>query len=144
EVMRPASSNFGIIPVEEENFHLEVVRTAEQLYYRTLAATLVHVSVYFAKSRGIRRSKQGMARALAEYVRANVGRAKPLASSVGIETPEGFNTITIYAEPDPKPWWSGESGSYSVSDIRGQLVARVNAKNKLVPTYRANLGNGAA
>jgi len=48
EVLRPASSNWGILPVQEESFHQEVLETAQRQYYAVLNARPVHVSVYSA------------------------------------------------------------------------------------------------
>src|SRR5271163_4292162 len=55
EVLRPASSNHGILPVEQESFHKEIIRTAQQDYYDASDAKPVHVSVYFTNTRGGKR-----------------------------------------------------------------------------------------
>jgi hypothetical protein len=59
------------------------------------------------------------------------------------DAPDGFDTITIIAESDRGDWWSGEGGGIHLSEIRPQVEARIRAKNKLVPSYRSNLPDGA-
>jgi hypothetical protein len=141
EVSRPASSKSGILPVEEESFHKEILTKAQHDYYNTQDAAPVHVSVYFANARGAKRSKREMAGALSGFVKANVHRANNFVSFGSRETPQGFDSITISNES--RDWWSGEAGSYTFDDIRPQLAARISGKDKKVPTYRANLPAGA-
>jgi hypothetical protein len=141
EVLRPASSNHGILPVEQESFHREIITKAQQNYYDTPDAKPVHVSVYFTNTRGEKRNKGELALALTEFVKANVDRTNPFVSFYRPETPDGFDSIFIRAES--RDWWCGEGGGYSLDDIRPQLAARISSKDKLVPTYRANLPAGA-
>ncbi len=141
EVLRPASSNHGILPVEQESFHKEIITKAQQDYYDAPDAKPVHVSVYFTNTKGERRNKGELAVALAEFVRANVHRANPFVSLYRPETPDGFDSIVI--SPESRDWWCGEGGGYSLNDIRPQLAARISSKGKLVPTYRTNLPAGA-
>jgi hypothetical protein len=140
EVLRPASSNYGIVPVEEESFHKEIVKAAQRSYYDAPDAQPAHANVYFTKSWGEKHNKKELARALTESVRANLHRANPFVSLYRPETPDGFDSIVISTES--RDWWCGEGGSYSLDDIRPQLAARVRDKDKLVPTYRANLPVG--
>ncbi len=56
ELLRPASSNDGIVPVEEESFHQQIVRTAQKEYYRAMDAKPARVVVYFANARGKKRT----------------------------------------------------------------------------------------
>ena len=63
EVLRPASSNHGIRPVEEDSFHQEIMEMAQKQYYTDANATPVHVSVYFTNARGNKSSKFDLARA---------------------------------------------------------------------------------
>jgi len=141
ELIRPASSNHGILPVAEETFHNEVVRMAEEAYYQTADAKPVNVNVFFASARGERRDKRQMANTLTEFVKSKTDQAKPFVSFYQFEAPEGFNVITITSEPGS--WSSGESGGISFSEIQPQVADRIRAKNKLVRTYRANLPEGA-
>jgi hypothetical protein len=141
ELLRPASSNGGIKPVEEEAFHREVIALAEKEYYKVRGSRTVRARVYFANSRAKRKSKRELARALAEFVRANAHRANPTANLSGLRLPEGFGSMSIAAEPGD--WWCGECGGATLSDIRSALAARISAKNKALPRYQANLPNGS-
>src|ERR1700736_1559200 len=60
EVLRPASSNHGIVPVEQESFHREIITKAQCAYYDSSDAKPAHVSVYFANTRGEKRDKREM------------------------------------------------------------------------------------
>jgi hypothetical protein len=141
EVLRPASSNHGILPVEQETFHREIITKAQQNYYDAPDAKRVHVSVYLTNTRGEKRNKGELAVALTEFVRANVHRANPFVSLYRPETPDGFDSVVI--SPESRDWWCGEGGGYSLDDIRPQLAARISSKDKLVGTYRVNLPAGA-
>ncbi len=141
EVLRPACSNHGILPVEQESFHKEIIRKAQKDYYDSPDAKPAHVNVYFTNTRGVRRDKGDLARALTDFVKANVHRANPFISLYRPETPNGFDSVVI--SPESRDWWCGEGGSYSLEDIRPQLAARISEKDKLVPTYRAHLPEGA-
>ena len=141
EVLRPASSNHGILPVEQESFHQAVMAKAQEDYYASSGAKPVHVNVYFTNTRGGKRDRKELAHALTEFVKAKVERASPFVSLYRPETPDGFDSIVISV--GSRDWWCGESGGYTLSDIRPALAARISSKNKLVPTYRANLPAGA-
>lgn len=143
EMLRPASSNHGIIPVEEESFHRAIIETAQKDYYTVPNANPIHVSAYFTNAKGKRRSKHELARALSKFILANVHRANPVASFKHNETPDGFDSVVIVAEPSPGDWWSGEVGGVTLADIRTQVEARIAAKDSLVDTYRSNLPDGA-
>ncbi len=138
EVLRPASSNNGILPVAEESFHREIIETARRDYYGEPDANPVHVSVYFTKTRGMKRSKHEMARTLSEFVHANAPRANPTSIFRYGEAPEGFDSVLIEVDHSGD-WWSGESGGVTLAEIRPQVEARIAAKDKLVETYRSNL-----
>jgi hypothetical protein len=141
ELLRPASSNGGIVPAEEESFHNEIVQIAQQQYYATVGVSPARVVTYFANTRGQRQSKREMARRLVEFVKANLHRANPVVSFDGLAVPEGFGAMSITSESGD--WWGGECGGVTVSDIQEQLASRISSKNALLPTYRANLPNGA-
>jgi hypothetical protein len=137
EVLRPASSNHGILPVEQESFHKAII-TKAQHDYEAYGAKPVHVSVYFTNTRGEKRDKKGLAVALAEFVKANVEEASPFVSLYRPKTPDGFDSVVISADSS-RDWWCGEGGGYSLDDTRPQLAARIINKDRLIPTYRANL-----
>jgi hypothetical protein len=143
EVLRPASSNHGISPVEEESFHREIIKTAQKHYCAVPNATPVHVSTYFTNARGNRRSKHELARALSEFVQRNVDRANPIASFAYRDAPHGFDSVVIAAESAPGDWWSGEVGGITLGEVRAQVEMRIAAKDSLVGTYRSNLPRDA-
>jgi len=143
EVLRPASSNYGILPLEEESFHREIIETAQTNYYAVPNAIPVHVSAYFTNTRGKKRSKHEMSRALTEFARANLNRANPAVTFMHEGAPDGFDSVVIAAGPSPADWWSGEGGGVTLADIRPQVETRILAKDKLIQTYRSNLPDGA-
>lgn len=141
ELLRPASSNFGIVPATEECYHQEIIRMAQQQYYSAVGAKPAEVVLYFANARGEKRNKREMAQALAEFVKANMPRDNSIANFGPLRMPEGFSSISIAAKSGD--WWTGEGGGVTLSDIREALACRISAKNELVPTYRMNLAPGA-
>jgi hypothetical protein len=143
EVLRPASSNHGIRPVEEESFHQEIMEMAQKQYYTDANATPVHVSVYFTNARGNKSSKFDLARALSEFVRSSVDRANPFVSFTYRDTPDGFDSVVITAGSAPGGWWNGEVGGVTVGDIHPQVEIQIAAKDKRVDRYRSNLPRDA-
>jgi hypothetical protein len=143
EVLRPASTNHGILPIEEESFHRDIIEAAQKSYYAVPRANPVHVSVYFTNTRGKRGRKDEIAHALSEFVQANVHRANPIATLMHKNAPDGFDSVVIVAESSPAAWWSGEVGGCTLADIRPQVEARILDKDKLIQTYRSNLPDGA-
>jgi len=142
ELLKPASSNFGIVHVEAETYHKEIVQLAQQQYYAAVDATPVKIILYFANARGKKRDMREMARALAEFVKANIPKPNEVSNFDGLELPEGFGSMSIVAE-QPGDWWCGEGGSFSVSNIHEALSSSIGSKNKLLPMYRKNLAPGA-
>ncbi|MBZ5662949.1 MAG: hypothetical protein LAO08_21320, partial [Acidobacteriia bacterium] len=141
ELLRTARSNDRIVPAAEANYHKEVVQIAQERYYGAADAEPAKVVLYFANARGKKRDKREMARALAEFVKANVHRANPVVNFAGLDVPQGFGSMSIAA--DSGDWWCGECGGVTVSDIREALASSISAKNKRLPTYRINLASGA-
>lgn len=141
ELLRPASSNFGIVPAAETTFHTQVVQMAQEQYHRVTDAKPVRVVLYFTNARGQKRDKQDLARTLAEFVRTNAQRARPYAGFERSEVPDSFGHIGIAAESGD--WICSEGGSFTVSDIHRALASSIAAKNKLLPAYRKNLASGA-
>ncbi len=109
EVLRPATSNHGILPVEQESFHKDIITKAQHAYYDALDVRTAHVSVFFTDTKGVRRDKSAMANALAEFVRTNVRLANPFVSLYRPETPDGFDSVVISGES--RDWWCGEGGT---------------------------------
>jgi len=143
EVLRPASSNHGISPVEQESFHREIVKSAQARYYDAPNATPVRVGTYFTNTRGAKQDRHELARALSDFVRVSAARADPIASFAHKDAPQGFDSVVIVAESSPGDWWSGEVGGVTLPDIRSQVEMRIAEKNSLVNTYRSNLSEGA-
>ena len=141
ELVRPASSNGGISPLAEEAIHQRIIRQAQKDYFNDRDAKPAKVVTYFADAQGRRLNVYGMAEALADFVRANIHRANPVIGFSQWDVPEGFGSMSITSEFGD--WWGGESGGYTVSEIREQLAVRIKAKNQLIPAYRAKLGNDA-
>src|SRR5579859_2041030 len=141
ELLKPASSNFGIVPAEAETYHQQIVRKAQEQYDAAADAIPVTINLYFANARGKRRDKWEMARTLAEFIKANLPGPNETLNFNALELPEGFGAMSIWRQF--RDWWCGEGGSYSVSDIQQALTSSIAAKNKLVRTYRKNLAPGA-
>jgi hypothetical protein len=141
EVLRPATSNDGILPAEAEAFHESIMIAAQEAFHKTNPAP-TRVIVYFSRARGKKQDKRQLIKALAECVAANRHRADPAVVLEGSELPEGFDHILI-TDDEPGEWWCGECGGITLSEIPLELSAKIAAKNKLLPAYRANLPTGA-
>jgi hypothetical protein len=116
------------------------MRKAEELFRKTSNLS-THVNVYFSNPRGQRQNKQQLVNELLEAVRQNRHRANPAVVLKGDELPEGFDHILITDEP--RKWWCGEAGGIHLAEINPEIVAKIAAKNPLVPRYRVNLPSGA-
>jgi hypothetical protein len=112
EVLRPASSNDGILPAEAEAFHQSIMFAAQETYQKTDAAP-AQVSVYFSRARGKKQDKRQLIKSLVECVAANRDRANPAVVLEGNELPEGFDHILITAD-EPGEWSCGECGGAGV------------------------------
>jgi hypothetical protein len=139
EVLRPASTNEGILPAEAETFHQSILLKAQEEYQETSGPT--RVSVYFSRARGKKQDKRHLIESLVDCVARNRHRAAPTIALKGKELPGGFDHILITAESGK--WWCGECGGITLSEIRTEVAAKIAAKNKLAPRYRANLPRGA-
>lgn len=145
EVLRPASTNYGIVPVEEESHHRRIIELAQRAYYNAPNTRPVHVNVYFTASRGKRSNQHEVdeiARALSEFVQENIHRANPTVILTFNDAPEGFDSVLIAADRSAD-WWNGECGGISMSEIRSQVETRIAEKDKRVDIYRSNLPAGA-
>jgi hypothetical protein len=146
EILRPASSGKGIVPLEQEAFHKEIMEAAQLAYYENSQARPVKVQVYFTDARGAKQDKHAMAQGLADLAVRNAHRANPFVSlkrewdelkPKWDELPDGFSSVTINSLL-AEDWWSGEVGGYDVL-----IDTRSRSKERLVSTYRANLGENA-
>lgn len=141
ELLRPASSNHGIMPVAEESYHQDILQMAQAEYYADPNAKPAKIILYFANARGKKREKREMSRRLVEFVKANVHQAKPIANFGELQLPEGFSSMSIAAKSGG--WWTGEGGNVTLDDVREALDSAISSKNKLVSAYRKNLAEGA-
>lgn len=140
EVLRPASSNHGILPAEEEAFHQSIISKAEQTFKQG-SALPTRVSVYFSRTRGVRQNKRDLIQSLVNCVAYHRSTANHVVVVKGDDLPEGYDHILITAESGE--WWSGEGGGITLSEIPTELATKIDAKNKLVLRYRENLVKGA-
>jgi hypothetical protein len=141
ELLRPASSNHGILPAEAEAFHQGIMLAAQKTFQKTNTAP-TRVNVYFSNPRGKKQDKGQLTKSLVECVAANRDRANPAVVLKGSELPEGFDHILI-TDDEPGEWWCGEGGGITLSEIPIEISAKIAAKNKLLPAYRANLSTAA-
>jgi hypothetical protein len=115
EFLCPGDNGNAMLPVEEEKFHRQIIRIAQQQYYAAVGAFPARAHVIFANSRGVHENKQHMARTLCEYVRANLHRAKPAVAADRPKMPPGFASISITSESDD--WWSDECVGTTVPEV---------------------------
>jgi hypothetical protein len=141
ELLKPASSNFGIVPAEAESYHNEIVQLAQQQYYARPDRIPVTINLYFANTRGKKRDKREMASRLAEFIKANLPGPGETLNFGNLRLPEGFGSMSIWRES--RDWWCGEGGGYTVLNIQEALTSRISEKNSLLPVYRKNLAPGA-
>jgi hypothetical protein len=158
ELVRPSGKN-PFPPVEVENFHYEVVRLAEEKYYRASDAEPVCVHARFLDDERCRHEnpegwrrladrktaskRDKMVKSLVNFVRCH---AVPGTGSATFKTrempgqmhgdtlPTGFEVIGISSPRGP--WLSGESATLAPLDPE-QLCATIRSKNQLLPKYRA-------
>jgi hypothetical protein len=140
ELTRPADDEGGFVPTAEEAFHRELVKAAQEQHYSAPDTKPCRLVVYFPIGSGKKRDKRKMARALSDFVKANVHRANPVAGFSTLETPDGIGAMSITSEGGD--WWSGECGRTTLSQIRAQLAYRIGDKNKRVEQYRKGLPEG--
>jgi len=141
ELLRTPRSNAGIAPAEEASYRQEVTRIAQERYYGLSSAKPANVYLFFANARGKKRDKYELARTLAEFVKANVPKVGSIASFTALMLPQGFGSMSIAAEAGD--WICGQGANVTLSDIPEALTARIEDKNKRLPTYRRNLAPGA-
>ena len=124
----------------EASLQEDSVRLAEQTYYAAEDAIPVQVTVYPWNVERKRNQKRKMADALASFVKAHCHEATPVKLFERIDgIPEGFGVVNICSTPGP--WHSGKSTVVTFDGIYRQLGDSIEAKNELLPQYRANLPN---
>src|SRR5260370_16741073 len=130
ELLKPASSNFGIMPAEAESYHQEIVQFAQH-HYAAADAIPVTINLYFASARGKRCDKREMARTLAEFIKANLPGPTETVNFSDLELPEGLGSMSIWREP--REWWCGEGGGYTVSNIQETLTSTILPQTNPLP-----------
>lgn len=141
EVLPPPRNDSFSSPVAEEDLHQSVIEIAEKNYC-IAGGQPVKVSAFFWEVERARNKKHDMADGLVEFVRSNCARANPVfMTDRRDKLPHGFSAVSI--DSHPGPWWSGECVGNTLEGIYRQLATRIAAKNKLLPTYRANLPNSS-
>src|SRR5438309_7612381 len=101
EVLRPASTNEGILPAEAEAFHQSILMKAQETYQETNGPT--RLSVYFSRARGKKQDRHHLIRSLVDCVARNRQRANPAIVLKDDDLPEGFDHVLITAESGE--WW---------------------------------------
>ena len=143
EFPRPASSNHGLSPIKEEAVQEAILRDAQKRC-REMGIPDLHALVYFTPARGRARDRRKLTDVLTDVVAKNYHKATPTLSLAGPALHEDFGQITLSTGlSGPGQWWSNTGGGISVSQISVELASRIAAKNALLPTYRANLPEGA-
>jgi hypothetical protein len=141
ELLRPACTNHGILPLEQENFHQKILDAArEECEKRGLPPLRVHV--YFTNPRGEKQDWKNLTRSLVDIVLTNYEKAQPAWSQSGRALPDDFQHILIVRDDDPW-WWSPTAGGISLSQIPMHLASCIAAKEAKLPAYRQNLPSGA-
>ena len=141
ELVRPACTNHGILPLEQENFHQKILDAAQkQCEKRGLPPLRVHV--YFTNPKGRKQDWRNLMQSLVHIVVANYEKAQPAWSQCGTALPDDFQHILIVRDDDAW-WWSPTAGGISLSQIPLHLASRIAAKEKKLPAYRKNLPSGA-
>src|SRR5690349_20822361 len=94
ELVRPACTNHGIVPLEQENFHAKILEAARKECEKGGLPSL-RVHVHFANPRGERQNWRAMVQSLVAVVVANYEKAQPAWSRSGRELPEEFQHMLI-------------------------------------------------
>ena len=140
ELLIPATANEGIPPVKEAEDNKKVVRIAQEKY-ESAGAEPVKVYINLPNPRGRRRNLQAMAKSLADFVRSKASQARPVISFQSPAAPDGFDFVRIQSWRGD--WGCGECAGYTTEKIQEALSRRISEKNKRLPEYRENLGEGS-
>jgi len=141
ELFRPASTNHGILPLEQEKFRERILDVARQECEKRGLPSL-RVQVYFTNPKGKRQDWQDLAQSLVDIVVANYGKAQPAWSQSGPALPDDFQHILIVRDDDAW-WWSPTAGGISLSQIPLHVASSISAKETKLPAYRKNFPSGA-
>jgi len=139
ELLRPAYTNHGILPLAQENFQRDILDAAREACVK-MGLPPVCVQVYFNDAKGKKQDRRKLTKSLVEIVAANYQKAKPSWSLAGPTLPGWFFQVNITSEN--REWWSGFSGGISLSQIPMLLASRIAAKERLLPADRDSLPGG--
>jgi hypothetical protein len=141
ELLRPACTNHGILPLEQENFHRKILDAARSECEKQGLPSL-RLQVYFTNPRGKKQYWKNLTRSLVDIVVANYEKAQPAWSQSGRALPDDFQHALIVRGDDPW-WWSPTAGGISLSQIPMHIASCIAAKDAKLPAYRQNLPIGA-
>jgi hypothetical protein len=88
EILRPATTNHGILPAEEESFHQNIKMNAQKQFERTHILP-TRVNVYFSPARGKRQDRRRLIESVVNCVAQNRNRANPAVVVKHDNLPEG-------------------------------------------------------
>jgi hypothetical protein len=141
ELVRPACTNYGILPLEQERFRQKILDSVRQECAKQ-GVSSIYLHVYFTDPRGKKQYKRELIKSLTEVVTANYEKAAPYWSLEEPNLlPEGFDQIQIFSGDGE--WWSATLGRLTASQIPLHLAACIAAKEIKLPAYRKNLPSGA-
>src|SRR5579872_597093 len=121
ELVRPASTNHGILPLEQENFHQKILDAARRECEKQGLPAL-RVQVYFTNPRGKKQEWKNLTQSLVDIVVRNYEKAHPAWSRTGRALPDDFQHVLIVRDDDPW-WWSPTAGGISLSQIPMHLAS---------------------
>ena len=142
ELVRPACTNHGILPLEQENFHQKILDAAQNECEKQRLPSL-RVHVYFTNPKGKKQNWKNLTRSLVDLVAANYEKAQPAWSESGRTLPEDFQHVLIVRDDADPWWWSPSVGGISLPQIPYHLASCIAAKEEKLPAYRRNLPTGA-
>jgi hypothetical protein len=142
EILRPAESNHGLLPVAEEKRHRAIVATAQKIYRSDPSAIPVKVNVYWEGARGQLLNWDETTAALVAFVRNNAHLADPIKTFEQPGIPKGLFSITMMADR-PSEWRSGECSGYELGHVKPQVELSIAKKDKRVAAYRLKMSAAA-
>jgi len=141
ELVRPACTNYGNLPLEQERFRQRILDAVRQECVNQ-GIPPIYVHVCFTDPRGKKQYKQELIKSLIDIVTANYEKAAPYWSLEEPNLlPEGFDQIQIFSGDGE--WWSATLGRLTASQIPLHIGSCITAKEIKLPAYRKNLPSGA-
>jgi hypothetical protein len=132
EMVRPACTNYGILPLEQERFRQKILDTVRQECVKR-GISSIYVHVYFTDPKGKRQDKERLIKSLTDIVTANYEKAAPYWSLAGPNLlPEWFEQVQIFSGEGE--WWSALMGRLTASQIPLHLASCIAAKEIKLPS----------